>query len=101
MLKKRLVILLVLSTILFSTNSFAWGDREQAAVWGGIGGLLLGSMINNNSNQNQYNRNYYEQPQPYVERRYYYQPQPQYYEPPRRVYIEERPYYREYHYYGR
>ncbi len=101
----KIVLLLVLCSSLFTINSFGWGDREQAAVWGGIGGILLGSMINSNNNQN-YNRNYYnEQPPVYIEKRYYREPiyiREQYIEQPRqRVYIEERPYYREHHYYGR
>jgi hypothetical protein len=98
----KLVLMLVLCSSLFTINSFGWGDREQAAVWGGIGGILLGSMINNSNNNQSYNRNYYSEPQPvYVEKRYYREPV-YIVEPRPRVYIEERPYYREHHhYYGR
>lgn len=47
-------ILLVLSA---STSSYAWGDREQGALIGAGAAILLGSMINNASQQPHYVEN--------------------------------------------
>ena len=105
--KFKFGVLVLLSATIFSTNSFAWGDREQAALWGVTGGIILGNIINGQPQYQPYNR-------VYVERRYYNEPvyidryYNNYYNPynyPPRIYIE-RPHHHHYYdrdryYYGR
>lgn len=33
----------------FSTQALAWGDRERAALWGVVGGVVLANAWNNSS----------------------------------------------------
>lgn len=110
MKKFRYFVAVILSVSFLSTESYAWGEREQAALLGGGIGLVLGGIISNSSNDRRYEeRRYYEERPVYVERHYYNgnhyvgenrnwrQPVPG-----PRLYIEQRPSYSErYYYYGR
>ncbi|AOO63951.1 hypothetical protein SHALO_0154 [Sulfurospirillum halorespirans DSM 13726] len=91
MLKMSLVsILLVLGV---TTNSYAWGDREQGVLLGAGAAVLLGGIINAAQQPTRYVESpvvYYE-PRPtvvyrepvYVQERVIYVDPPRYYYPPR------------------
>lgn len=73
-MNKRLGAGLVCAGLLIvSTQALAWGDRERAALWGVIGGVMLANTANNPP------------PQAYVSPPVAYSPAPVY-APPTRVY---------------
>ena len=101
MLKMSLVsILLVLGV---TTNSYAWGDREQGALLGAGAVVLLGGLINAAQQPTRYVETY--EPRPtvvyrepvYVQERVIYVDPPRYYGPPHHYYrsYDDR-YYRSY-----
>lgn len=108
-IKAMLAVILCVSFL--STESKAWGEREQAALLGGGIGLVLGGIIGNSNNDRRYEeRRYYEERPVYVERHYYDGRESRYiggnpnWRPPvpaPRLYIEQRPYYSDRYYYGR
>jgi len=101
--KMSLVTILLILGV--TTNSYAWGDREQGALLGAGAVILLGGLINAS-----------QQPTHYVERETYYAPSPtvvyrepyvqerviivdhspRYYDPPRRHHDYDDRYYRSY-----
>ena len=113
MKKLRYLVAVILSVSFLTTQSYAWGEREQAALLGGVGGIIIGSMIGGNSSNNDRRyeeRRYYEERPVYVERTYYRDNHrmgvsPNWRPPvqgPRLYYIEDRrPSYNERYYYGR
>lgn len=112
MKKFRYFIAVVLSLSFLSTNSYAWGEREQVALLAGTVGVVVGSILgSNNQPRTEYyeERRYYEDRPVIVERHYYnghhYVGGNPNWRPPvpgPRLFIEQRPYEeRRYYYYGR
>lgn len=104
------MLAVILCVSFLSTESKAWGEREQAALLGGGIGLVLGGIIGNSNNDDRrYEERRYEQRPVYVERHYYNRdsryiggnPNWRPPVPAPRLYIEQRPYYSERYYYGR
>lgn len=100
---KKFLLSVTLCVSFLTTQSYAWGEREQAALLGGVVGIVLGSSF---TNSNSYDRRYDDRPV-YVERQYYGEryiggnPNWRPPVPAPRLFIEQRPYYTERYYYGR
>lgn len=77
----------LLAASLLSTGAYAWGAKEQGAVLGVVGTLLVPSIINGFSNLNQTQAH-----QPQAEPRYAYDYE---YQRPHRGYAKHKPHHKE------
>jgi hypothetical protein len=81
----KTLIAIMISLLGVSTEAHAWGQREQGALAGAAGVILLQHMLKDRSNQNGYPPVYSGQPMPQQPQVVYQQPQ----QPPIQVIISD------------